>query len=91
MFGIGWGELAVIFVLVLILFGPDRAQSMFRAFGRGIKEFKDAMADLNANNVPKTADFQQKQKVNEQPKASVDSPKTDKTDEKSIREQEKHD
>ena len=62
MFGIGWGELAVIFVLILILFGPNRAQGIFRAFGRGLKEFKDAMSSLNTDNTsPKPADFQQKE------------------------------
>ena len=60
MFGIGWGELALIFVLILILFGPKQAQGIFKAFGKGIKEFKDAMTTIKVDdNSARPADFQQ--------------------------------
>ena len=79
MFGIGWGELALIFVLVLILFGPERAQGIFRAFGKGIKEFKDAMSGLSAPEPTKKADFQEKiqspKSVSNTPESTQDNTK----------------
>jgi len=55
----------VIFVLILVLFGPDRAQGIFRAFGKGLKEFKNAMSSLNVPpDQGRPADFQQTNKPN---------------------------
>ncbi len=83
MFGIGWGELTLIFILILILFGPQRAQGIFRAFGKGLKEFKDAMSSMNVENPARPADFQQKKPVEktQKPEETTDkSPGTADTD-----------
>ncbi|MEB3244553.1 MAG: twin-arginine translocase TatA/TatE family subunit [Vampirovibrionales bacterium] len=39
---LGFGELAIIFVIVLILFGPGKLPGVFKAMGEGVKQFKDA-------------------------------------------------
>ena len=39
---LGGGEVLVILMAVLMLFGADKIPGIARAFGRGIQEFKDA-------------------------------------------------
>jgi sec-independent protein translocase protein TatA len=41
--GLGFGELLVILVIVLILFGANRLPAMGEGLGKAIKGFKDAM------------------------------------------------
>jgi sec-independent protein translocase protein TatB len=38
----GSGELLVIFVLVLLLFGPDKLPELARQFGKGMREIRKA-------------------------------------------------
>ena len=40
---IGWGELVVIFAIVLLLVGARRLPDIGRSLGQAIKEFQDAM------------------------------------------------
>ena len=40
--GIGFTELIVILVIILILFGPGKLPEIGKALGKGIREFKDA-------------------------------------------------
>jgi sec-independent protein translocase protein TatA len=47
--GIGMPELLVIFLLVLLLFGAKRIPEVGRSFGRGIREFKGAMKEINSS------------------------------------------
>ena len=42
MFGLGYQELLIILVIVLILFGAKRLPELARGLGQGIKEFKKA-------------------------------------------------
>jgi sec-independent protein translocase protein TatA len=44
MFGVGYTELIVVMVIVLVLFG-HRLPSVMRSMGRGIKEFKEGIND----------------------------------------------
>lgn len=46
MFGIGWQEIVVIVLVVLLLFGARRIPELMRSLGRGVREFKDGMKDL---------------------------------------------
>jgi TatA/E family protein of Tat protein translocase len=43
----GFGELIIILVVVLIIFGPKNLPKLARAMGRGIKEFKDATKGIS--------------------------------------------
>lgn len=46
MFGIGFGELAVIAVVLLIAVGPGKMPSLFKAVGKGLREFRRATREL---------------------------------------------
>jgi sec-independent protein translocase protein TatA len=47
MFGtIGWQEILLIFLVVLLLFGARRLPEVGKAFGRGIREFRKAVKDV---------------------------------------------
>lgn len=43
--GIGFGELLVILVVVLILFGAGKLPSVMSELGKGVKNFKEGMKD----------------------------------------------
>ncbi|MFM2194440.1 MAG: twin-arginine translocase TatA/TatE family subunit [Bacteroidota bacterium] len=40
--GIGFKEILIILVIVLLLFGGKKIPELMRGLGRGMKEFKDA-------------------------------------------------
>jgi sec-independent protein translocase protein TatA len=42
--GIGFQEIVVILILALLLFGAKRIPEIARALGKGMMEFKDALA-----------------------------------------------
>jgi len=46
MFGIGPVELAVVFVLALLVMGPKKLPGLARTLGRGLAEFRRASNDL---------------------------------------------
>ena len=45
MFGIGFPELLVIFLVCLLLFGANRLPEIGRSLGEGIREFKKAFKE----------------------------------------------
>lgn len=47
MFGtLGWSELLLIFLLVLVFFGAKRLPEIGQAMGKGIREFKRSMREI---------------------------------------------
>lgn len=47
MFGnIGWGEVLVIMIIILLLFGAKRIPEVMRSLGQGVREFKKSMNDV---------------------------------------------
>ena len=44
---IGWPQIVLIVVIVLLLFGGKKIPEMMRGLGSGLKEFKDASKDEN--------------------------------------------
>jgi sec-independent protein translocase protein TatA len=45
---LGFGEILIILVIALIVFGPRRLPEMGRSIGRSLREFRRAAADLRA-------------------------------------------
>lgn len=41
--GLGTGEILLIVLVILLLFGGKKLPEMMRGMGRGVREFKDAM------------------------------------------------
>ena len=46
MFNIGPMEIMIIFLIVLIIFGPKRLPEMGKSIGKAIKEFKNAGREI---------------------------------------------
>ncbi len=46
MFGIGMGELVVILLIILLLFGAGRLPEIARSLGKAIQEFKKAGREI---------------------------------------------
>ncbi|MBT3445334.1 MAG: twin-arginine translocase TatA/TatE family subunit [Thermodesulfobacteriota bacterium] len=54
--GIGIGELVIILVIVLLVFGPNKLGDVGSAIGRGISGFKKAMEDKDSSEDQKKDD-----------------------------------
>lgn len=45
MAGLGWQELVIVLIIVVIIFGAGKLPEIGGALGKSIKEFKDSSAD----------------------------------------------
>ena len=52
MFGLGYQELLLILVIVLILFGAQRLPDLARSLGSSVKEFKKGVTELKDEAPP---------------------------------------
>lgn len=52
MMGIGFPELMVILIIIMIIFGAGKLPEIGSAFGRSIKNFKSSMKEAEAEDVP---------------------------------------
>jgi sec-independent protein translocase protein TatA len=50
MFGLGYQELLIILVIVLILFGANRLPELARSLGSSVKEFKKGVNEVRAED-----------------------------------------
>ena len=57
MFGIGGGEMFLIIVVVLMLFGSDKIPEIARGLGKGMQQLKDATNDIKSE-IHKSADIE---------------------------------
>lgn len=53
---IGWPQIVLIAVVILLLFGGRKIPELMRGLGSGIKEFKDASKDEEAEEAEKKLD-----------------------------------
>ena len=69
MFGLGIGELLVIFVIALVVFGPKKLPEIGRSVGRAMAEFKKASQEFQESmreemkEVEKTAQLDELKKI----------------------------
>ena len=47
MFGLGGTELMVLFVIILLIFGPSQIPKMARGLGQAMREFRKAQHELH--------------------------------------------
>ena len=53
MFGqIGWPQLLIVLVIVLVIFGAKRLPEVARSLGSGVREFKDSVTGKDEPNEP---------------------------------------
>ncbi|MFN3345493.1 MAG: twin-arginine translocase TatA/TatE family subunit [Chloroherpetonaceae bacterium] len=68
MFGLGFQELIIIFIIILLLFGAKKLPELARGLGKGINEFKRAQQGLeeeikNASNDKPSSDKELAEKI----------------------------
>ena len=68
MFGIGAGELIIILIAGLIIFGPSKLPEVGRAIGKGLREFRKAQAAFTAT----LDEVSDEGKANKEDKVSTD-------------------
>jgi len=56
MFGIGGGEMVLIVLVILMLFGSDKIPDMARTLARGMQQLKNASNDIKSE-IHKSADI----------------------------------
>jgi len=66
MFGLGWQELLLILIVLLILFGGRRLPELARGLGSGIKEFKKALREEEQPQDEKPKEIEQKTEKKDQ-------------------------
>ena len=47
MFGLGGTELLVLFVIILLIFGPSQIPKMARGIGQALREFRKAQREIS--------------------------------------------
>ncbi|UTW60591.1 twin-arginine translocase TatA/TatE family subunit [bacterium SCSIO 12741] len=57
--GIGGGEVFIIFLVILLLFGSKRIPEFARGLGKGIRQFKDAANDIQRDIHDSVKDVQE--------------------------------
>jgi sec-independent protein translocase protein TatA len=69
MFGLGFGELVLIFLILLIFIGPKKLPELAKGLGQGIKEFQKAAKGLT-DELQNSASEPDKTETPESPKIS---------------------
>jgi sec-independent protein translocase protein TatA len=54
MFGIGWTEVLLIVLIVLLLFGAKRIPEVMRSLGKGVHELKKGMQGMDLDEKDRT-------------------------------------
>jgi sec-independent protein translocase protein TatA len=49
MFGVGWQEILLIALIVLLLFGAKRIPEVMRGIGKGVRELKRGMSNIDSD------------------------------------------
>ena len=62
---VGMGELILILVIVLVLFGAKRVPEVAKGLGRSIRSFKEGLSDMN--NVDESSEAKKPESPEEKP------------------------
>ena len=73
MMGLGFPELMIILVIIMIIFGAGKLPEIGSAFGRSIKNFKTSMKDAEQEELPEGEQTQESIEGSEEPKAVPES------------------
>jgi len=63
MFGLGYQELLIILVIVLILFGANRLPELAKSLGSSVKEFKKGVTEAEKSDATAAAKKDDEKKV----------------------------
>jgi sec-independent protein translocase protein TatA len=63
MFGLGYQELLIILVIVLILFGANRLPELARSLGSSVKEFKKGVTETQKDETTTAAKKEEEKKA----------------------------
>ena len=74
MMGIGFPELMIILVIIMIIFGAGKLPEIGSAFGRSIKNFKSSMKEAEAEELPTESDSDTQEVTSEK---TAETPKSD--------------
>ena len=74
MMGIGFPELMIILVIIMIIFGAGKLPEIGSAFGRSIKNFKSSMKEAEAEELPTESDSDTQEATSEK---TTGDPKSD--------------
>ena len=66
---IGPGEIVILLIVALLVFGPKKLPEMGRSIGRGMREFKSSVSGVMDDDVPELPA--------EEPAAKTQAPKRD--------------
>ena len=75
MMGIGFPELMIILVIIMIIFGAGKLPEIGSAFGRSIKNFKSSMKEAESEELPEESSSVDPQEATSQ--KTVEVPKSD--------------
>lgn len=74
--GLGFGELVLIFAVLLLLFGAKRLPELASGMGRGIRDFKRSLNGLDDNSIQANQSAPQVQAGQTQPPPQVQATST---------------
>lgn len=60
-FGLGYQEILLILVIVLLLFGGKKIPELMRGAGKGVRAFKDGMKEVTTDEDSKTEETEKKE------------------------------
>ena len=63
MFGLGYQELLIILVIVLVLFGANRLPELARSLGSSVKEFKKGVTEAQKDEATAAAKKEEEKKA----------------------------
>jgi len=82
-FGIGLPEMAVIFTIALLVFGPKKLPEIGRSMGKAIRGFQDASRDFESEFTREAKQLEEAVAISSKPeteKLAAANPKEDSTD-----------